>query len=94
VRIESILWLEEILEKLWRKHGVEEHEVVEVLQSRPKFRFVEKGNREGEDVYVAAGRTDPGRLLLVFFVLKQSGEALILSARDMSPSERRRYEQK
>jgi uncharacterized DUF497 family protein len=94
MRIESILWLEEILEKLWRKHQVDEHEVVEVLQNRPRFRFVERGLREGEDVYVAAGRTDAGRFLLVFFVLKTSGEALILSARDMSPAERRRYEQK
>ena len=94
MRIESILWLEEILDKLWRKHQVDEHEVVEVLQNRPRFRFVERGLREGEDVYVAAGRTDAGRFLLVFFVLKASGEALILSARDMSPAERRRYEQK
>ena len=94
MRIESILWLEEILDKLWRKHQVDEHEVVEALQNRPKFRFVERGLREGEDVYVAAGRTDAGRLLVVFFVLKASGEALILSARDMSPAERRRYEQK
>lgn len=94
MRIECILWLEEILEKLWRKHQVDEHEVVEVLQNRPKFRFVERGLREGEDVYVAAGRTDAGRFLLVFFVLKASGEALILSARNMSPAERRRYEQK
>jgi uncharacterized DUF497 family protein len=94
MRIESILWLEEILDKLWRKHQVDEHEVVEALQNRPRFRFVERGLREGEDVYVAAGRTDAGRFLLVFFILKASGEALILSARNMSPAERRRYEQK
>jgi uncharacterized protein len=94
VKIESILWLEEILEKLWRKHRVDQHEVVEVLQNRPRFRFVEGGLREGEDVYVAEGRTDADRLLLVFFILKTSGEALILSARDMSPAERRRYERK
>jgi uncharacterized DUF497 family protein len=94
VKIESILWLEEILEKLWWKHRVDENEVVEVLRNRPRFRFVEGGTREGEDVYMAAGRTDAGRLLVVFFVLKTSKEALILSARDMSPAERRRYEHK
>ncbi len=94
MRIEEILWLDEIVEKLWRKHRVSEAEVVELLGNRPRFRFVENGHRPGEDVYSALGRTDAGRYLIAFFVLKEDGEALIVSARDMTDAERRRYEQK
>jgi len=94
VRIEGIIWLEEIVEKLWKKHHVAEAEVEEVLESRPRFRFVEKGHRPGEDVYGALGRTDAGRFLIVFFVYRKDANALIVSARDMSRSERKRYEKK
>jgi energy-converting hydrogenase A subunit M len=48
VKITGIIWLEDIVEKLAWKHNVQQHEVVAVLQRRPKFRLVEKGHREGE----------------------------------------------
>lgn len=90
----GFIWLEDIVEKLWEKHGVEAHEVAEVFVGKPKFRFVEKGHRRGEDVYAALGQTDSGRYLIVFFVRKKDGRALIVSARDMTAAERRRYERK
>jgi len=40
------------------------------------------------------GQTDAGRYLIVFFVYKKKGQALILSARDMTDVERDRYEKK
>jgi len=92
--IEEIIWLEEIVEKLWRKHGVDTHEVVEVLENRPRFRFVEKGHRPGENMYLALGQTESGRYLSVFFVYKLDQRALIISARGMKPSERNQYERK
>jgi uncharacterized DUF497 family protein len=94
VRIEGIIWIEDIIDKLWRKHRVSEVEVEEVLQGRPSFRFAEKGHRPGEDVYAALGRTDTGRFLIVFFVYKEDAHALIVSAREMTPTERKRYERK
>ena len=94
MRITGFIWLEEVLEKLAKKHQVHEHEVVEVFESRPKFRFVEKGHREGENVYAALGRSDAGRYLVVFFVHKNDGRALPVSARDMTSSERKLYERK
>ena len=94
MRIEGIIWLEEIVEKLWRKHRVTEAEVEEVLQNRPRFRFAENGHQPGEDVYAAQGRSDAGRLLIVFFVYRKDANAVIISARDMAPKERKRYEQK
>jgi hypothetical protein len=41
MRIEDIVWLEPIIEKLWVKHRVETDEVVEALENRPAIRFVE-----------------------------------------------------
>lgn len=66
-------------------------EVEEVLFGRPRVRFVEQGYRKGEDVYAAYGQTQGGRYLIVFFILKQGNQALILSARDMDKKERRLY---
>jgi uncharacterized DUF497 family protein len=93
LKITGILWLEDIVQKLHQKHSVQQKEVREIFSERPHFRFVEKGHRRGENVYAALGQTEAGRYLIVFFVRKQDGRALILSARDMTPSERRSYEQ-
>ncbi len=94
MKISGVIWLEEIIDKIARKHGVTQNEAREVLRSAAHFRFVEKGHRRGENVYAALGRTDAGRYLIVFFVRKKSGQVLPISARDMSFSERKRYEKK
>ncbi len=94
MKLQEIIWLEDIVEKLERKHGVKRDEVIEVLENNPKFRFIEKGHRKGENVYAALGQTFEGRYLTIFFVYKRNGRALIISARNMSKSERRLYEKK
>lgn len=94
MKISGIIWLPEIVEKIARKHRVEQTEVREVLSSSSHFRFVEKGYRRGENVYSAMGQTSAGRYLIIFFVRKKSRLALILSAREMTGSERKRYEKK
>ncbi|MEK6302219.1 MAG: BrnT family toxin [Acidobacteriota bacterium] len=94
MKTDGVIWIREIVEKLASKHHVEPDEVEQVLNSKPKIRFVEKGERKGEDVYVALGRTDAGRYLSVLFIYKPSREALILSARDMAKKERRVYGKK
>lgn len=94
MRIEGIIWLDTVASKIAVKHNVETREVEEALKSKPKFRFVEKGGRKGEDVYMALGRTSSGRYLAMLFICKKTGEALILSARDMGAKERRQYERK
>lgn len=91
MRLSGIIWLEGVVEKLDRKHGVGPEEVEEVLEGRPGFRRIEAGRIEGEDLYAASGRTLAGRYLLVFFLYKASREALIVSAREMGPKEKRRY---
>ena len=94
MRIEGVIWLRAVVDKLAYKHNVETSEVEEVLNSRPKIRRVEKGKRRGEDVYMALGQTDAGKYLTVLFILKPDDQALILSARNMAPKERKRYGQK
>lgn len=92
MKITGIIWLENIVEKLIWKHNVQEQEIIEVLNNKPFFRFVEKGHRQGENVYSAMGQSDAGRYLIVFFIYKTDQKALIVSARDMKKGERRYYE--
>ncbi len=91
MKISRIIWLEDIVEKLHWKHNVEEDEIIEVLDNKPKFLRKEKGYRQGEYVYAAFGKTDAGRLLSVFFVYTKDQRAIIVSARDMTIKERKKY---
>jgi len=69
--IRQIIILEDVEEKLWRKHRVADFEVHEVFANRPHIVFREKGMTvEGEDMYTALGRTSAGRYLIVFFIYK------------------------
>lgn len=94
MKIEGIIWLRNIVDKIAFKHKVKTEEVEEVLNNNLKFRFVEKGEQKGEDVYMALGQTDAGRYLTVLFIYKKTKEALILSARDMARKEKRQYAKK
>jgi len=94
MKIEGVIWLRDIVDKLAFKHHVEADEVVQMLNNKPKIRFVEKGQRKGEDVYLALGQTDAGRYLAALFIHKRTKEALILSARDMADKEKRQYGKK
>src|SRR5260370_38221901 len=94
MKIAGIIWLRAVIDKLALKHHVEIQEVEEVFGKNPKFRFVEKGDREGEDVYVSLGETEAGRYLSVLCIYKRTRHALVLSARVMAEKERRMYERK
>lgn len=92
MEIFDLIFLDSIVEKLARKHSVQEHEVREVFIRFPLIRFIEKGSRQNENVYAAYGQTETGRYLIVFFIYKEDKNALILSARDMTNAERRKYQ--
>ena len=94
MKIDGIVWLREIVDKLAWKHAVDPDEVEEVLDNQPKIRFAQRGEQKGEDVYLALGQTYSGRYLAVFFIYKKTKEALILSARDMADKERKQYGKK
>lgn len=92
MRVERIIWVPDIVDKLAAKHGVMLTEVEEVLHAKPVIRRMKRGHRPGEDLFAALGQTVAGRYLIVFFVYKQTREALVISARDMDKGERRTYE--
>ncbi len=94
MKINGLVWLDDIVQKLLWKHSVTQAEVAELFDNSPRFFFVEKGNRKDENVYAALGQTGGGRYLAAFFIYKKNRQALILSARDMTKAQRRKYEKK
>ena len=94
MKLTGIVWLREVVDKLAWKHNVTTDEVEEVLKGRSRFRFIEKGDVEGEHLYAAMGQTEAGRYIVTYFVRKLTGEALIVSARDMTDKEKKSYEKK
>jgi uncharacterized protein len=91
LKVRECLWLDEFVDKIIRKHHVNPEEVEEVFSGGPLTRRIKTGKVKGEDLFVAFGTTDSGRYLTVLFVRKMDGRALVISAREMTRSERRTY---
>lgn len=91
---DNFIWLPEITEKLQEKHGVEQNEVEQVFAGKPRYFRGPKSKRRGENIYYAFGQTTGERYLVVTYIKKKDGRALILSAREMTDKERRRYKRK
>lgn len=91
MKINSLIWLPEVIEKLEVKHGITVEEVEEVFELGPVYRRGPRGKRRGENLYMAYGQTQAGRYLFIVFVYKLNRRALILSARDMTDKERQLY---
>jgi len=89
--IEGFIWLADIVDKIEAKHGVTISEVENIFTGKPLFNKIKKGNVRGEDLYRALGQTNSGRYLVVFFLYKETSEALVISARDMTDKERKNY---
>jgi hypothetical protein len=94
MNIQDIIWLEAVEDKIIQKHHVQPEEVEETLMAKPHARFMERGHQPGEDLYAAFGQTNDGRFLAVYFILKNSRTALIVTARDMTRKEIRSYGRK
>lgn len=94
MKITEIIWLNRFVQKIERKHAVRLPEVEQVFANQPRVQFAEGGKVPGEDLYSARGRTDSGRYLVVFFLYKSRGRALVVSARDMDEREKKGYGKK
>ena len=92
--IERFIWLPSVVDKILGKHNVSPEEVEEIFYNKPMVRFHERGRVQGENMYTVFGQTDGDRYLTVFYILKQHRQALVISARDMSSIERKRYGRK
>ncbi len=87
-RVEGFIWLDWVIEKLIEKHGVDPQEVEEAFFNAPyKVRKASSGK------YLLYGKSDGGRYLFVVFTW-DGHRVRIISARDMTLSERRYYERK
>ncbi len=87
-RIEAFIWEDWVLEKLTAKHGVEYLEVEDVFFNPPY-----KVRRATSNKYLLYGRTENGRYLFVVFVWVGSA-VKVISARDMTRTERRYFGRK
>ncbi len=94
MKITECLWLDEFVDKIIRKHNVFPEEVKEIFSRDPLIRRLESGHMKGEDLFIAFGTTNPGRYLTVLFVRKKDKRALVISAREMTKSERKKYGKK
>lgn len=91
MKIIECLWLDRFVDKIIRKHNIYPEEVEELFSKDPFLRRLERGHVKGEDLFIGFGRTNAGRYLSILFVLKENKRALVISARDMTKSERKKY---
>jgi uncharacterized DUF497 family protein len=94
MRVTGIIWLRAVVDKLSWKHSLTTEEGEEALPAARRFRFIETGDVAAQDLYAAMGRTAAGRYLIIYFVYKITKEALIISARDLTKSEKKSYAKK
>lgn len=91
-QIKEFVWIDNIVEKLVYKHRLEPVEIEESLANRAWFKKGPKSYESGEKGYYCLGQSLAGRYIFTFFILKTKQRALVISARDMTKSERRLYE--
>lgn len=84
-------WDEGNAGKNWSKHGVADFECEEVFFNEPLIVRRDVGHSQGEDRWVALGRTARDRKLFVVFTVRQES-IRVISARDMTRRERKIYD--
>ena len=80
-------WDENNIEHI-SNHGVEPFEAEEVLDDDPLI------VKAGGGKYVAYGQTEAGRYLLVVFALKPEQRLRVITARDMTAAEKKRFKRR
>ncbi len=77
-------WDEENIEHI-ADHGAEPYEAEEVIDHAMLVRKVDQGK------YIAFGQTDHGRYLIVVFAPKLNQRLRVVTTRDMTAAEKRRF---
>lgn len=94
-RIRDLYWRLDRIEHIAR-HALTPEEVDEAVFGDPGGLVVRVGPAErnpDETLYRYFGRTEPGRHLLVVLLYLGRGIAMPVTARDMTPRERRRFDE-
>jgi len=90
VRIDELIWDEWNVEHI-ADHGVEPEEVEDVCTSRRRLVLRIGLSKRGLKRYQVFGPTDSGRLLTIILDRVQPGQFYVVTARDMTEREKRRY---
>lgn len=85
-------WDKGNIDKNWIKHGVSPSECEQMFFNQPLVIADDDIHSEQEARWYALGRTDANRLLFAVFTMRKD-RIRIISARDMSPRERKVYQQ-
>ncbi len=78
-------------DKNWRKHGVTDSECEQVFFNEPFIALEDVAHSRSEPRLYALGQSDAGRLLFVVFTIRDK-LVRVISARDMTRRETRRYQ--
>jgi uncharacterized DUF497 family protein len=89
--IEGFDWDEGNLDKNFSKHGVINKECEEVFKNSPLYlNYDQLHSTSKEQRYQALGISDKARKLFISFTIREN-RIKIISARDMSKNERKKY---
>jgi uncharacterized DUF497 family protein len=78
--------------KNWEKHDVSTGECEQIFFNKPLIVARDKKHSAFENRYYALGKTDTDRLLFIAFTVRHE-KIRVISARDMTEYEIRRYQQ-
>ncbi len=90
---EGFDWDEGNTNKNWHLHGISDVEAEEIFYNRPIVVTFDKTAKIDEKRFIALGRTNKDRRLFVAFTMR-SNLIRVISARQMTKSDERRYEEK
>lgn len=90
---EGFQWDEGNSDKNWIRHHVSRFECEEIFFNQPLIIKEDVKHSRLEVRFYALGRTDSGRFLFTAFTIREK-LIRVISTRDMTPKERRRYEEK
>ncbi len=93
MQIDEVILSAKVADKIAAKHAVSADEVEEVFLNEEEEIVVRRSPR-GDNSYLALGRTAAGRYLTVPFIFIGEGVVYVLTARDMTDTERRWFSQR
>ncbi len=85
----ELLWNEETIEHIWERHHLSIEEVDEAF--RDPEALIHTGKHRRQVIY---GKTIGGRYLTIIIQPMSRKEARLITARDMTDSERKRYKRR
>ncbi len=92
-KLKGFDWNKGNVDKNWTKHKVSFKECEEIFRNQPIKIFYDKHHSKKEERFAAFGITNNKRLLTIIFTVRNN-KIRIISARNQSRKERKKYEQK